>query len=438
MGKSKNKYKHLAGLDKGTKLLLQTGVLKERPPGIPFPVRGKKNNSKRNLRKQKAETADCTEEIPNKASVNSVVLQKKDGKQEFLNAINQKNCDEISMSSNETSTTSLKVEGNNNNKLTNYGVKSEDDCLSPMVKQNNSFDSSSQLSNAGRSGSCEIQLSVNSKARKQQRKLDLKTRLCSKLQGSYFRWINEMLYTSSSEEVAKLFSEDPHSFAKYHEGYELQVSKWPVNPLDMLVNWFQKKPKTWIVSDMGCGNAKLQSLIKQKVYSFDFVALNPNVIACDMSHVPLSDENVDVCIFSLSLMGSNIADYVLESNRILRINGILIIIEILSRFQSLRKFRKAVENFGFEFKQQVCFLHKWVKNTVNNTFTEFYRNFFSTEPIIEILVQGEFSKFSTIPALYVTTNSTLLLFICTNGGFISISTQQGIKCLHIKIFLSER
>ncbi|KRX57421.1 Ribosomal RNA-processing protein 8, partial [Trichinella sp. T9] len=320
MGKSKNKYKHLAGLDKGTKLLLQTGVLKERPPGIPFPVRGKKNNSKRNLRKQKAETVDCTEEIPNKASVNSIVLQKKDGKQEFLNAINQKNCDEIFMSSNETSTTSLKVERNNNNKLTNDGVKSEDDCLSPMGKQNNSFDSSSQLSNADRSGSCEIQLSVNSKARKQQRKLDLKTRLCSKLQGSYFRWINEMLYTSSSEEVAKLFSEDPHSFAKYHEGYELQVSKWPVNPLDMLVNWFQKKPKTWIVSDMGCGNAKLQSLIKQKVYSFDFVALNPNVIACDMSHVPLSDENVDVCIFSLSLMGSNIADYILESNRILRIN----------------------------------------------------------------------------------------------------------------------
>ncbi|KRX16697.1 Ribosomal RNA-processing protein 8, partial [Trichinella nelsoni] len=353
MGKSKNKYKHLAGLDKGTKLLVQTGVLKERPPGIPFPVRGKKNNSKRNLRKQKAETVDCTEEIPNKASVNSVVLQKKDGKQEFLNAINQKNCDEISMPSSETSTTSLKVErNNNNNKLTNDGVKSEDDYLSPMGKQNNSFDSSSQLSNANKSGSCEIQFSVNFKARKQQRKLDLKTRLCSKLQGSYFRWINEMLYTSSSEEVAKLFSEDPHSFAKYHEGYELQVSKWPVNPLDMLVNWFQKKPKTWIVSDMGCGNAKLQSLIKQKVYSFDFVALNPNVIACDMSHVPLSDENVDVCIFSLSLMGSNIADYILESNRILRIDGILIIIEILSRFQSLRKFRKAVENFGFEFKQQ--------------------------------------------------------------------------------------
>ncbi|KRY27413.1 Ribosomal RNA-processing protein 8, partial [Trichinella spiralis] len=352
MGKSKNKYKHLAGLDKGTKLLLQTGVLKERPPGIPFPVRGKKNNSKRNLRKQKAETVDCTEEIPNKTNVNSVVLQKNDGKQDFLNAINQKNCDEISMPSSETSTTSLKVERNNNNKLTNDGVKSEDDYLSPMGKQNNSFDSSSQLSNANRSGSCEIQISVNSKARKQQRKLDLKTRLCSKLQGSYFRWINEMLYTSSSEEVAKLFSEDPHSFAKYHEGYELQVSKWPVNPLDMLVNWFQKKPKTWIVSDMGCGNAKLQSLIKQKVYSFDFVALNPNVIACDMSHVPLADENVDVCIFSLSLMGSNIADYILESNRILRINGILIIIEILSRFQSLRKFRKAVENFGFEFKQQ--------------------------------------------------------------------------------------
>ncbi|KRY82352.1 Ribosomal RNA-processing protein 8, partial [Trichinella pseudospiralis] len=352
MGKSINKYKHLAGLDKNTKLLLQTGVLKERPPGIPFPVCGEKNNSKRNLRKQKAGTVDYTEEILNKANVNDVVFQKTDVKQHFLNAINKKNCNEISMPSSETSTIMLKVERNRNKRLTNDDVKSEEDFLLPMGKDTNRFNCSSQLSNANRSGSGEAQLSVNSKARKQQRKLNLKTRLCSKLQGSYFRWINEMLYTSSSEEAAKLFSEDPHSFAKYHEGYELQVAKWPVNPLDMLVNWFQKKPKSWTVSDMGCGNAKLQSLIKQKVYSFDFVALNPNVIACDMSHVPLSDENVDVCIFSLSLMGSNIADYILESNRILRINGILIIIEILSRFQSLRKFRKAVENFGFEFKQQ--------------------------------------------------------------------------------------
>ncbi|KRY78188.1 Ribosomal RNA-processing protein 8 [Trichinella pseudospiralis] len=352
MGKSINKYKHLAGLDKNTKLLLQTGVLKERPPGIPFPVCGEKNNSKRNLRKQKAGTVDYTEEILNKANVNDVVFQKTDVKQHFLNAINKKNCNEISMPSSETSTIMLKVERNRNKRLTNDDVKSEEDFLLPMGKDTNRFDCSSQLSNANRSGSGEAQLSVNSKARKQQRKLNLKTRLCSKLQGSYFRWINEMLYTSSSEEAAKLFSEDPHSFARYHEGYELQVAKWPVNPLDMLVNWFQKKPKSWTVSDMGCGNAKLQSLIKQKVYSFDFVALNPNVIACDMSHVPLSDENVDVCIFSLSLMGSNIADYILESNRILRINGILIIIEILSRFQSLRKFRKAVENFGFEFKQQ--------------------------------------------------------------------------------------
>ncbi len=40
-----------------------------------------------------------------------------------------------------------------------------------------------------------------------------------------------------------------------------------------------------IVADMGCGEARLAKSVKQKVYSFDLVAINKRVTACDMANV---------------------------------------------------------------------------------------------------------------------------------------------------------
>ena len=50
------------------------------------------------------------------------------------------------------------------------------------------------------------------------------------------------------------------------------------------------------------------------------VAVNENVVACDMAHVPLDDETLDVAIFSLSLMGSNFSEYVREAYRALKLD----------------------------------------------------------------------------------------------------------------------
>jgi hypothetical protein len=41
---------------------------------------------------------------------------------------------------------------------------------------------------------------------------------------------------------------------------------------------------------------------RDQVYSFDHVAINDNVTACDMKLVPLPDDVLDVAVFSLSLM----------------------------------------------------------------------------------------------------------------------------------------
>lgn len=77
-------------------------------------------------------------------------------------------------------------------------------------------------------------------------------------------------------------------------------------------------PKDFIVADFGCGEAKIAESISQKVHSFDFVAMNDKVTVCDMAHTPLLKNGVNIVVFCLSLMGTNLNDYLLEANRVLK------------------------------------------------------------------------------------------------------------------------
>ena len=49
--------------------------------------------------------------------------------------------------------------------------------------------------------------------------------------------------------------------------------------------------------------------------SFDHVAINDKVIACDIKSVSecVNDDGLDVVVFSLSLMGKNWSDYIIEA-----------------------------------------------------------------------------------------------------------------------------
>lgn len=60
-----------------------------------------------------------------------------------------------------------------------------------------------------------------------------------------------------------------------------------------------------------------------QVHSFDLVSRNPRVIACDMAHVPLQDASVNIVVFCLSLMGTNLADFLREAHRVLVRGGIV-------------------------------------------------------------------------------------------------------------------
>jgi len=73
-----------------------------------------------------------------------------------------------------------------------------------------------------------------------------------------------------------------------------------------------------VVADFGCGEAKLAQSIENKVHSFDFIAANDRVVPCDMKNVPLKAQTIDIAVFSLSLMGTNITEFLAEAHRVLR------------------------------------------------------------------------------------------------------------------------
>lgn len=104
-----------------------------------------------------------------------------------------------------------------------------------------------------------------------------------------------------------------------------------------------------MVADFGCGDCKIARSVKNKVHSFDLAAACELVTVCDMANVsvsrfcvlirvtvcvivgkikckmhivcvqvPLRDASVDIAVFCLSLMGTNLADFLAEANRVLK------------------------------------------------------------------------------------------------------------------------
>lgn len=80
--------------------------------------------------------------------------------------------------------------------------------------------------------------------------------------------------------------------------------------------------------------------------------MQDDVIACDMAKTPLENESVNVAVYCLSLMGTNLKDFFLEANRVLKIGGNLKIAEVKSRFENVIGFITGIEKCGFSLQNK--------------------------------------------------------------------------------------
>ncbi|XP_072900531.1 ribosomal RNA-processing protein 8 [Hemitrygon akajei] len=182
----------------------------------------------------------------------------------------------------------------------------------------------------------------------QDRSSTLRDRMQQRLRAARFRLLNQQLYTTSSADAQQLFAQDPSAFHLYHHGFTAQLERWPENPVQRIIHYIKRRPRSAIVADFGCGDCKIARSVGNRVYSFDLVALSDLVTVCDMAKVPLSDASVDIVVFCLSLMGTNLVDFLMEANRVLRVGGILKIAEVASRFEDIRNFVSVLARLGFK------------------------------------------------------------------------------------------
>jgi hypothetical protein len=163
-----------------------------------------------------------------------------------------------------------------------------------------------------------------------------------------FSRMNRTWNQSRSEVTHERLAANPEEWMHYHTLYREARQAWAVLPYEEMIRWCQQR-NGYVIGDFGCGEAKLAEAVSDRhtVHNFDHVAMNENVVACDMAHVPLDDDVLDVAIFSLSLMGANFADYVREAYRTLKLDGQLHVLEATERFADREEFVQALEGLGF-------------------------------------------------------------------------------------------
>jgi len=131
---------------------------------------------------------------------------------------------------------------------------------------------------------------------------------------------------TNSKRLHDELSQNPAEWFEYHKARHESMKTWVEIPYEYIASKIKNKNR--VVADFGCGENLMKDCIpNNKVYSFDHIAIDDSVIACDMSHTPLEDESIDIAVFSLALWGSNYEDYFKEAYRVLNYDGLMYIAE---------------------------------------------------------------------------------------------------------------
>ena len=148
-----------------------------------------------------------------------------------------------------------------------------------------------------------------------------------------FSELNKKWSISNSKTTQERLKKDKSEWEYYHTLYRKSRETWNEIPY-IEISKKIKDREDWVVADLGCGENLLSKEITNKVYSFDYVGVDDSVIECDISDVPLDDNKVDVCVFCLSLMGSNYFEYLKEGCRILKQYGSMFVVEPQKKWEN--------------------------------------------------------------------------------------------------------
>tara|TARA_B110000503_G_scaffold20590_1_gene31004 strand:- start:493 stop:2004 length:1512 start_codon:yes stop_codon:yes gene_type:complete len=163
-----------------------------------------------------------------------------------------------------------------------------------------------------------------------------------------FSEMNKSWSTSRSENTSKRLLKDPSEWYYYHSLYADRRKDWDEIPYLEIAKKIKERPE-WIVADMGCGENLLSKEVSNKVHAFDYVAIDKDVTACDMSSIPLGNQEINAVVFCLSLMGSNYLDYIREAFRVTKPYGNIFICEPKKKVEKrIEVLKKEIESTGFK------------------------------------------------------------------------------------------
>lgn len=172
--------------------------------------------------------------------------------------------------------------------------------------------------------------------------------------------LHQKYKTMNSNNLNKLFNENSQLWKEYHEIAEKNEQGFIEQdeiPYKRIIRYLEnmKTKRDKYIADLGCGKARIAEHFKNnnlfKFYNYDHYAENDNIENCDISNLPLEDNDINIAIMSLCMWGSNCKDYIKEAHRVLEDNGILLIIEPTKRWIDDNRLENILIENNFKLKK---------------------------------------------------------------------------------------
>ena len=171
-----------------------------------------------------------------------------------------------------------------------------------------------------------------------------------KFSQSDFTKMNLKFSNNNSQQNMKWFTDKPEDWNTYHKLQEESFRKRGYQPTDIWIERLKKLSKNKLIGDFGCGKGQILQAFPGRVWSFDHKSIDPAIKQCNMSDVSeyVDDGDLDVVLFSLSLMAKDWKDSLKEAWRCLPDRGELFISITSNQFEGkFSQIEEYLEELGF-------------------------------------------------------------------------------------------